>query len=109
MAITAGIAAVAVAGTSVAVQANQQKIAAQKQQDALGDAKVAQQKMQDQQTTADNQRKAQESAATQTAFAATAASRQGVSGAAVPGAVTDQQIGTVGTSAAQATKKLIGS
>lgn len=108
MAITAGIAAIAVAGTSVAVQANQQKIAGQKQQDALGDARIAQQKIQDQQTAADSQRKAQETATTQTAFATTAATRQGVSGATMPGAVPDQAIGTV-TNPANAAKKLIGS
>ncbi len=105
MASVAALTAVAIAGT--AVQANQQKIAAQKQQDAMGDAQKAQDTMIANQNAADAQRKAQEQAATQQAFTVAASNRNNVSGAALPNAVTDTGIGNVGN-ASQAAKTLIG-
>lgn len=96
-------------GISTAVQANQQKIADQKQRDAISDAEKAQQSIIDQQKAADAARKQQEAAATQQAFATTAAARNTVSGAALPGAVADTgtPVGNVPT-AAKAAKSLIG-
>lgn len=105
MAAVAAIAAVA--GGAVAVQANQQKIAAQKQRDAVGDAQKAQEDMLKQQQVADQERKDKEAAATAQAFTVAAASRRSVSGASLPGAAPDSSIGNPGN-AAGAAKSLIG-
>jgi len=103
------IGAIAIAGTSIAVQANQQKIAAQKQKDALGDAEKRQQELLDKQKAEDEARKSREEKATQAAFTRTAASRRTVSGAKLPGAVAaSAAIGSVGNGQ-QAAKRLIGS
>jgi hypothetical protein len=99
--------AIALAGISTAVQSNQQKIAAQKQKDALADAEKAQQKLLDEQKKADADRKKQEEAALQQGFAKVSAGRRGISGASLPGAVPQSSIG--GSSSAGAAKKLIGS
>lgn len=107
MGIVAAISAVAIGGASVAVQANQQKIAAQKQSDAVADAQKAQQAQIDQQAQADAQRKAQENSAMQQAFASAASNRKQASAAVLPGAVPDSNVGAPG-SAAAAAKTTIG-
>lgn len=99
----------AVLGATVsAVQSNQQKVADQKQRDALSDAEKNQQKILDSQKAADLDRKKKEELATRQAFALSAAKRQGVSGAALPGAVPQSAIGAPGNPSL-APKKLIGS
>lgn len=108
MAVTA-IVAVGVGLASTAVQSNQQKIAAQKQKDAVNDAAIAQKKVMDDQKSADDLRKKQEDAVTQAAFQKTAVARSSApTGANLPGAVPEQAIGAVG-SPVVAAKKLIGS
>lgn len=103
-----GIIAGALLGAgATAVEANQQKIADQKQRDALADAQKAQQAQLDQQAQADAERKAKEAAATQQAFASAASNRKVTSAAALPGAVPDSNIGNPGN-AAGAAKTLIG-
>lgn len=102
------IAGAVLGGVNTAVQANQQKIAAQKQRDALADAEKAQQKVLDDQKKADAERVAKEDAITQNAFAKVASTRKGVSGANLPGAVTDQAIGVV-SGPSTAGKTLVGS
>ena len=99
-----------VGGAATAVSANQQKIAAQKQKDALGDAEKAQAKLLDEQKKLDADRKAKEDLATQQTFAKAASARaRNMSGGALPGAVPEQStVGSVGN-AAQASKRLIGS
>jgi hypothetical protein len=96
------------AGVSTAVQANQQKIAAQKQKDALADAQAAQDKLIGEQKKADADRKKKEEAALQQGFTKVAAARKGVSGADLPGAVAASSIGAP-SAAGYPSKKLIGS
>lgn len=103
------IGAIVIAGTATAVNSNQQKIAAQKQKDALGDAEKKQQELLDKQRGEDAARKAKEEKATQAAFMKTASSRRTVSGAQLPGAVAaSAAIGASGNGQAAA-KRLIGS
>jgi hypothetical protein len=105
MAITAAV-AVAVVGTTV--QHNQQKIAAQKQQDAVSKPSDEQNKLIDEQKKMDEERKAKEDAALKQAFVSSAAKRNQVSGANLPGAVPSQAIGSV-SPATTPGKTLIGS
>lgn len=109
MGMAGGIVAGAVlGGVSTAVQANQQKIAAQKQRDAVADAEKRQNELLDQQKAQDAERKKKEEAAVQASFVRAGAARRPTSGASIPGAVAASAIGTQGNPAAAA-KKLIGS
>lgn len=106
MAITAAV-VLAVGGT--AVQANQSKIANQKQKDAAGDAEAKQNQLLTEQKQQDADRKKKEDAALQQGFMKTAASRtRSNSGGALPGAVAASPYGsTIGSNPAG--KRLIGS
>jgi len=95
-------------GVSWLVQRNQQKIAEQKQKDALAKAEADQANVLNEQQKAEDDKKRKEKAATQQAFARSSAARSG-GATALPGAVTaDQAIGSVGTPNTYG-KKLIGS
>lgn len=107
MGAAAGIVGGAVlGGISYLVQGKQQKIAAQKQQDAVDKAAADQKVIMDQQKAADAERKKKEESALQQGFARTALRRTAAAGP-LPNAVPESAIGTVGNYANQ--KKLIGS
>lgn len=96
-----------IGGTTTAINAHQQNIAAQKQADAMGDAQKAQQSMLNQQTTAYNQEQDKEKAATQQAFATAASNRKITAASTLPGAVPESNVGNPGN-AGNAAKTLIG-
>lgn len=104
-----GVLAGAVLGLgATAIQANQQKIAEQKQKDALADAERKQQELLDKQKKDEADAKAKADAALQQGFAKAASARRSTTGGQLPGAVAAVPGSTIGGSANSA-KKLIGS